>query len=175
MGPILKRHLEFIQVVYNDIASRVFYLPPLRTDMASRRPTSPCTIRLPTLYVSQRRRETKMSIHIQNIWLRLSFLRKCVVARCQFVRAPSFPAHNFFYWSLTDSWLWFRIKQSWTPMLTVLFSWSRASPCQIVFSHCVGDTSENISRISAQRRIWLYDYQMDYAYVTGQRKRTHIS
>ena len=29
-------------------------------------------------------------------WLRLSFLRKRVVARCHFERAPSFPTHNFY-------------------------------------------------------------------------------
>jgi len=36
--------------------------------------------------------------------VRFSFLRKCVVARCQFGRAPGFPVHIFFHWNHTDSW-----------------------------------------------------------------------
>jgi len=73
--------------------------------MASRRPTLPCAIRLSTLDVSQRRRATKISMHIGALHRAPLILTKCIVAWCQFWRAPGLSAHIFFHWHHTNSWI----------------------------------------------------------------------
>jgi len=61
-------YLPSVTYLANHIFSWITHVvkcyPPPRPGLASRRPTSPCAVRLPTLYVSQWRRKTKVSIHI---------------------------------------------------------------------------------------------------------------
>ena len=96
---------EFIQVVYYDTASpwQRLVLHPLAVTWRAAEPRC----RAPfdshsTSNLGFRQRQTQK---VYPYWLRLMLLRKYVVVWCHFERAPSFPAHNFFYWSHTDSWL----------------------------------------------------------------------
>jgi len=105
--PIWKAYFEFIQVVYYDTASpwQRLVLHSLAVTWWAAEPRYlesfdfHSTSNLGCLPAAMRNQ------NIYSYWLRLSFWRKRVVAWCHFERAPSFPAHNFFYWSHTDSWL----------------------------------------------------------------------
>ena len=104
---IWKVHFEFIVVVYYNTASpwQWLVLYPLAVNWRAVEPR----YRAPfNLHLTSNFGCLPAAMPIQNVypyWLRLSFLRKRVVAWCHFERAPSFPVHNFFYWSHTDSWL----------------------------------------------------------------------
>jgi len=105
--PIWKVYFESIQVVCYNTASpwQRLVLHPLAVTwrIAEPRYRAPfvfhSTSELGCLLAAMRKQ------NVYSYWLRLSFLRKHVVAWCHFERAPSFPAHNFFYRSHTDSWL----------------------------------------------------------------------
>jgi hypothetical protein len=105
--PIWKVYFEVIQVAYYDTASpwQRLVLHPLAVTwrIAEPRYRAPfdflSTSNLGCLPAAMRNH------NVYPYWLRLSFLRKHVVVWYHFERAPSFPAHNFFYWSHTDSWL----------------------------------------------------------------------
>jgi len=105
--PIWKVYFEFIQVVYYDTVSpwQRLVLHPLAVTWRAAEPLYRApfdfhsTSNLGCLPAAMRNQ------NVYPYWVRLSFLRKRVVAWCHFEHAPSFPAHNLFYWSHTDSWL----------------------------------------------------------------------
>jgi len=105
--PIWKAYIDFIQLVYFDTALpwQRLVLHPLAVTWWIVEPR----YRAPfDFHSTSNLRCLPAAMRNQNVypyWLRLSFLRKRVVAWCHFEHAPSFPAHNFFYWSHTDSWL----------------------------------------------------------------------
>ena len=110
-GEVHETHLEGIFRIYSgsllrhSVAVIATCSPPPRCDLASCRTTLPCSF---DLHSTSNLGCLPAAMRNQNVypyWLRLQFLRKRVVARCHFERAPSFPAHNFFYWSHMDSWL----------------------------------------------------------------------
>jgi len=105
--PIWKVYFEFIQVIYYDTASPwqrlVLHSLAVTWRAAEPRYREPfdfhSTSNLGCLPAAMRNQ------NVYPYWLRLSFLRKRVAAWCHFESTLTFPAHNFFYWSHTDSWL----------------------------------------------------------------------